>query len=223
MNLEQTARDVYTTLRAGGLAVVPTTAGYGLLAATPGAVARIYTLKGRPTTKPCVTVTPWEVFDDVAADIDPALRAWITRTTRWAPLAVVAPLRPSSRLLGGLPPFVRDQCTQDDTIATFHRAGAIVQRVAEIAWADGRLVVGSSGNRSGCGNAYTLAEVPARFEADRVVDVGDIPIPGGTPLATTILDLRTGRFLREGLHFAGIRASWRGHLARQAGGWSAAA
>lgn len=213
MDIEQQTTRVYDTLRAGGLAVVPTNAGYGLLAMGAQAVERIYALKGRPASKPCITVTTWPVFDDVATPIDPAVRAWIEETIRWTPLAVVARKNPRSRLLASMDPFVLTQSTHNGTVATFHAAGDLVVRVAERAWADGRLVVGSSGNRSGHGNAYTLAEVPARDAADIVVDCGAIPVPGGERRATTILDLQSGTFLREGLHFAAIERSWRALVA----------
>lgn len=208
MAVHPQAFQVLVTLLDGGVAVVPTTAGYGLLAMGPEAVARIYAMKGRPRQKPCVTVTTWPVFDDVALPIDPAVRARIEDTITWAPLAVVAPTNPRSRLLASLHPFVLDHCTQDGTIATFHAAGALVMGVATLAYAMGRLVVGSSGNRSGCGNAYTLDEVPTRGDADLVIDHGPIQAPGGERLATTIVDLQTGRFLREGLQFAAIRRAW---------------
>ena len=208
MNLEQEAARVYTALCAGGLAVVPTVAGYGMVALEAGAVERIYALKGRPATKPCVTVTTWPIFDEIAAPMDPFVRRWLAEVTRWSPLAVVTPVDPGSRLLAALHPFVRAQCTRDATVATFHQAGPLVNRVAELAFADGRLLVGSSGNRSGSGNAYRLGEVAAGDSADVVVDVGPIPMIDGTRNATTILDLSSGRFLREGLHFGPLSASW---------------
>lgn len=208
MDLEHDARRVYRTLWEGGLVVVPTVAGYGLIAMRPGAVERIYALKGRPGSKPCVTVATWPVFDDVALPVSADVRGWIGEVTRAHPLAVVAPVNPRSRLLGALDPFVRAQCTRDGTVAAFHRAGPLVTRVAELAFADDHLVVGSSGNLSGNGNAYLLEEVAGLDEADLVIDVGPIPMLGGARLATTLLDLGTGRFLREGLGFAEIAASW---------------
>lgn len=214
MDNDRVAARVYESLVADGVAVVPTNAGYGLLAMGPRGVGRIYAMKGRPASKPCITVTTWPIFDDVAQPIDPRLRAWIVETITWTPLAVVARIRPASRLLASLDPFVHAQCTQAGTVATFHAAGDLVVRVAERAYADGRLVVGSSGNRSGRGNAYTLEEVPMRAEADLVVDCGPLPLPGGERRATTILDLDTGSFLREGLHFARVERSWRALQAR---------
>jgi tRNA A37 threonylcarbamoyladenosine synthetase subunit TsaC/SUA5/YrdC len=215
MNLEREAWQVYSTIASGGIAVVPTSAGYGILAMTRRGVERIYELKGRPTSKPCVTVTTWPVFDDVAAPIDAQVRRWIAETIERAPLAVVTRAHPRSHLLASLDPFVRAQCTRDDTIATFHQAGRLVTKVAEIACIYGRLVVGSSGNRSGSGNAYTLEDVPARHEADLVVDCGPIPAPGGAKLATTILDLPNGRFLREGIRFRQIRDSWEARFGQE--------
>jgi tRNA A37 threonylcarbamoyladenosine synthetase subunit TsaC/SUA5/YrdC len=208
MDIDRQAWKVYATLVKGGIAVVPTNAGYGLLAMGPEGVRRIYELKGRPTSKPCVTVTTWPVFDDITAPIAPEVRDWIAETVGWTPLAVVTSLDPRSRMLRCLDPFVFAQCTQAGTIATFHEAGDLVVRVADIAHAHGRLVLGSSGNRSGAGNAYTLEEVPARDHADVVVDCGRIEMPGGSRLAGTILDLATGRLLRQGIHFERIRASW---------------
>jgi hypothetical protein len=136
------------------------------------------------------------------------VREWIAETIRWTSLAVIARINPRSRMVGCLDPYVFTQCTQSGTIATFHEAGRLVTRVAEIAYEHGRLVFGSSGNRSGAGNAYVLEEVPSRETADLIVDCGPIEIPGGVRLATTILDLQTGRFLRQGLQFARIRESW---------------
>lgn len=217
MDIETTARQIYDTLTTDGLAVVPTAAGYGILAMGRSGVERIYALKGRPTSKPCVTVTTWPIFDQVTCEVDPDTRGFIRQTLSYAPLAVIARVRPDAPLLTRLDPIVLSQCTQAGTIATFHGAGTLVTRVAELAFADGRLVVGSSGNRSGAGNAYALDEVPARLEAELVVDVGTIPMPGGVRLATTILDLATGRFLREGVQFPRIAREWAAHPASRNG------
>ena len=113
MDIEREAWQVYATLVTGGVAVVPTNAGYGLLAMGPQGVRRIYEMKGRPKTKPCVLVTTWRVFDDVAAPIDPEVREWIVDTIRWTPLAVVTRLNVRSRMLACLDPFVRAPGTRD--------------------------------------------------------------------------------------------------------------
>jgi tRNA A37 threonylcarbamoyladenosine synthetase subunit TsaC/SUA5/YrdC len=208
---EQDAAQIYAALSAGGLALVPTDVGYGLVAMESSAVQRIYELKGRPLAKPCVTVADRRIFDEVSEPIDADVRAWIDSVTRRTPLAVVTRLAPASRLLASMSDYVRSQATQSGTIATFHNAGPIVSAVAALAYQDGRVVVGSSANTSGTGNNPSLRDVPdeMRRGVDLVVDHGPAWYGTDAREATTILDLTTGRFQRKGVNFALIERSWR--------------
>jgi tRNA A37 threonylcarbamoyladenosine synthetase subunit TsaC/SUA5/YrdC len=215
-DLETDAPRAYDLLRHGGLALACTDTGYGFIAMRSPAVRRIYELKGRSSEKPCVTVGTLPILDDVALDVSPHTRHWLeTATTRW-PLAVIAHSNPRSRLLARMEPFVVEQSQKAGTIATFYGVGPLIQRVAALAYADGELVVGSSANLSGTGNNYRLDEVPPS-----ILDAVDLVVEG-TPrfqsperLASTILDLTTGRFHRRGVGFAEVEASWleqtRGH------------
>ena len=131
---------------------------------------------------------------------------------------MVGRIAPGARLLAPLEPFVRAQCTSAGTIATFHSAVDLVTAVAELALADGRLIVGSSANRSGTGNTYTVGEMPEEIRGgvDVTIDAGAIPRTSSRRLATTILDLTTDRFLREGMNFERIERSWQ---ELRAGSW----
>lgn len=200
----------YETLRHGGLVLLPTDVGFGLVACTDAALLRIYELKGRPMTKPCVTVANAAILDDVAMLPDEATRTWIARMSERAPLALVNTLRPRSTLLGKLSPLGREQATTHGSIATFLNAGALVTAIAELAVLDGRMVLGSSANVAFTGNNYALEEVPASIR-----DAVDLVIPGPRAryantqrLATTILDVRSGDFVRVGIEHAAIAASW---------------
>jgi tRNA A37 threonylcarbamoyladenosine synthetase subunit TsaC/SUA5/YrdC len=204
------ALQAYHVIYDGGLALVPTTAGYGLIAMRTAAVGRIYALKGRPATKPCVTVATWPIFDAITTGVDRGDREWAAGIVCNSPLALVTRMNLGSPLIRRLPPAVRSRCTLGDTLATFHAAGPLVCAVAELAFADGELVVGSSANRSGTGNTHTLAEVPRemRETVELTFDQGATPLAHLGRMATTILDLTTGRFDRKGLHFEAIAASW---------------
>jgi tRNA A37 threonylcarbamoyladenosine synthetase subunit TsaC/SUA5/YrdC len=205
------AEQVYATLRGGGLALVPIEAGYGLVAIEEAAVRRIYDLKGRPSTKPCVTVASPAITASVAAPIAPAILDWLATITATSPLAIVTRVAPASTLRAPQSAFVRDQTTRGDTIALFYAAGELVEAVAELARQDGRLVVGSSANISGTGNTYAFADVP-----DVMLRGVDLALRGGPArrpgadrkLASTMLDLTTGQFLRRGIDFDAIAASW---------------
>ena len=209
-NVEDDAARTYEVLLHGGLVLVPLDVGYGLVAIQEQAVQQIYELKGRPLTKPCVTVATAAIRDDVALPIDAEVLAWIDEVVRMTPLAVVASLDPESPLLASMSPYVRAQATQSGTIALFHNAGPLVQRLAELALADGRLVVGSSANLSGTGNSIALAEVPGamRRAADLVIDHGPVWYGEEARLATTILNLTTGTFQRKGVNFRLIQRAW---------------
>ncbi len=209
--LETDASLVYATLQAGGLALVPTDVGYGLVAMEEPAVRRIYALKGRPASKPCVTVANAAIVAQVAQPIDGATLEWLAEVTRLSPLAIVARLARSA-LIDAMSPYVRGQATTEETIALFYSAGRLVERVAELALADGKLVLGSSANLSGTGNNYSFAEVPdvMRDGADLALDRGPVWYVNEQRLATTILDLTSGRFLRKGIQYARIAESWLG-------------
>jgi tRNA A37 threonylcarbamoyladenosine synthetase subunit TsaC/SUA5/YrdC len=211
--MDAMAERVWTVLRGGGLALVPTRAGFGLVAACSEAVRRIYELKGRPASKPCVTVADAAVFADVSEPLPKDVEEWVGGVLRRSPLALVTRRSARSRLLGQLDPYTLGQCTQDDTVATFHGVGPLVQRVAALAYAEGRIVVGSSANLSGTGNNYALADVPPSMlaGADLVVadpTLGRSAAPDAPRLATTLLDLTRGEFLRRGIDFPEIERSW---------------
>lgn len=200
----------YATLSAGGVVLLPTDVGFGLVACTDAAILRIYGLKGRPRTKPCVTVANAAILDDVAPIADVQTRAWVLQTCADLPLAVVGDARPASSLLRRLSPVAVEQATTHRSIATFLNAGALVTLIAELAFADGRMVLGSSANAAFTGNNYALEEVPAsmRDAVDLVIEGPPAPYANPGRLATTILDLRSGQFIREGIEHARIAASW---------------
>ncbi len=209
-SLERDAERAYAVVRDGGTVLLPTDVGYGLIACAEEGVARIYALKGRPRGKPCIAVANTTILDDVAELSDERHRAWIDGIARRVPIAVVNRVRRESVLLGRVTPYVRAQATTGRTIATFLNAGALVSRIAELALADGRLVVGSSANTAFTGNNYALEDVPMsiRSGVDLVIDDGPARYRNPEKHATTILDLTIGEFLRKGIEFAAIEAAW---------------
>jgi tRNA A37 threonylcarbamoyladenosine synthetase subunit TsaC/SUA5/YrdC len=190
--------------------LLPTDIGYGLIACAEQAVARIYALKGRPLAKASVVVANAAIQADVAVYRDARMRDWVARVSAHSPLAVINAIRPESRLLRNAAPYVFEQATVNGTIATFHNAGLLVTRIAQLAFADGRLVVGSSANLSSTGNNYRLDDVPLSMRAgvDCFIDLGVARYENPDKLATTLLDLTTGTFRRKGVHSERIAREW---------------
>lgn len=210
-HIEQDARRMYALLADGGLALARTNTGYGLVAMRASAVSRIYELKGRPAQKPCVTVGTMAIVDDVTTNVDPDTREWLAQAiSRW-PMAIIARMNRSSKLIASFEPFVASQCTKAGTIATFFGVGDLIARVAGIAYEHGQLVVGSSANLAGTGNNYSLDAVPdsIRRAVDLELDYGPSPFSSDAKLASTILDLTRGEFQRKGVAFDEVEASWR--------------
>lgn len=201
----------YGVLRDGGVVLLPTDVGFGLVGCSDEAVARIYALKGRPRSKACVTVATMEILDDVVDVVGGELRAWLAEISERTPIAVVGRYRSDSRLLRSFSPFVREQATSGPTIAAFLNAGELVTAIGKLAQRDGRLVVGSSANVAFTGNNYALEDVPAsiRDHVDLVIEGDRAQWHNDERLATTILDLQTGRFIREGINVAMIAEAWR--------------
>ncbi len=217
-DIESDARHMYEVLLSGGLALARTETGYGLVAMRPQAVRRIYELKGRPAEKPCVTVGSLPILDDVVTGIDLGTRQWLDRAVRAWPMALVARVNPSSRLLASFDAYQLGQCTKAGTIATFYGVGELISRTAEIARQDARLIVGSSANLAGTGNNYSLDAVPEsmRSAADVVFDYGRSNYESKEKLASTILDVTTNQFLRRGMCFNQVEASWQAFQASRA-------
>jgi tRNA A37 threonylcarbamoyladenosine synthetase subunit TsaC/SUA5/YrdC len=211
MTLDWDVQKVYATLRDGGLALVPTDTGYGLVAIGEQAVRRIHALKGPPATKPCVTVATPAITERVAAPLPRSIVDWIEAITYTSPLVIVTKLADISGLRASQSAFVREQTTSGGTIALLYSAGPLLERIAELARVDGMLVVGSSANLSGTGNNYRLDDVPDSMidDADLVLDRGPTRFQSSERLAATILDLTTGQFIRSGIDFAHIAQSWR--------------
>lgn len=201
----------YDAVREGGVVLLPTDVGFGLIACTDAAIARIYELKGRPSSKPCVTVANAAILEDLAeVPGGDRMRSWIDRVARRAPIALVNRVRGESQLLAGLSDYARGQVTTAGTIATFLNAGLLVSIVAELALLDGRIVAGSSANTAFTGNNYDLDDVP-----ESIRNGVDLVIPGARAryahprrIATTILDMTRGEFIRQGIEFEMIAREW---------------
>ncbi|MFD0388389.1 Sua5/YciO/YrdC/YwlC family protein [Tistrella bauzanensis] len=150
---------VLDVIRGGGLTLLKANIGYGLIGHTERSIRRMYEVKGRPLTNPCITIGNLEVLRDLVIPLDPRLLDWIAEVSEMTTLAVINRLNPDSRLFNRLTPHVRRQCSENGTVATFIRTGAFVDKLVEKGLAEDLLLVGSSGNISSTGNRYTFADV----------------------------------------------------------------
>jgi L-threonylcarbamoyladenylate synthase len=165
-------------IEAGGVAVFPADTVYGLACdpSDPGAVRRLYALKGRRPDKPAAVM----FFDAAAAlaalpELGPRTRVLLERLLPGGVTVLLPNPRGRFPLAGG--------------------GDVLGLRVPDLRALSGvRLpVLQSSANRAGGRDARTVEEVPEEIRpaADLVLDGGELP---GTP--STVVDLR--RFEDDG-------------------------
>jgi L-threonylcarbamoyladenylate synthase len=175
-------------LRAGGIVGFPTETFYGLgvTALDAVAVARVFSVKGRPESKPlAVLVDSPAMVMTVATEIPAAARVLMNR--HWpGPLTLV--LRACPSVPDGV---TAGTGTIGVRVSSHPVARALVRAL-------GAPVTAPSANPSGAEPPTTAAGVLAYFDGalDLVLDAG--PTPGG--LASTVLDATVDppRVLRQG-------------------------
>jgi L-threonylcarbamoyladenylate synthase len=176
------------TLRAGGLAIVPTDTVYGLAAdgESEAAAGRLYQAKGRASIQPTALVLA--SVDELLARVpdlpDPALR--VVRALLPGPFTLVVPNR--RRRYAWL------NADRPDALGV--RVPALGGAGAEVLTALGTLVA-TSANLPGGVDPRRVADVPPELVAavGAVVDGGELP---GTP--STVVDVTAAKpvILREG-------------------------
>ena len=189
VDAEQPQADVLTqacgVLDEHGVVAVPTETFYGLAVSVfdNEACARVFEIKGRPSTKalPCI-VSGMEQLERVASEI-PALAVELSTRFWPGPLTLIVPARA--------------------TVAAASETGTIAVRVSslplarELAGIAGP-VTATSANVSGAPPATSADELVAQLgdSVDLVLDGGTTP--GG--LASTIVDVTSGKLelVREG-------------------------
>jgi L-threonylcarbamoyladenylate synthase len=179
-------------LRAGQVVAIPTDTVYGLAAAIdqPDAIARLYTLKGRPTEKaiPVLIADPAHV-----SSLTPHLSATAERLARafWpGALTLVIPALPN------LPPGVTT-LTSDGIKTVAVRVPDNPMARAIIAAAGGALAV-TSANRSGRPPAVEARQVCGLELQVPLLIVDGGRAPGGRPSTIVVATTERPEILREG-------------------------
>jgi tRNA A37 threonylcarbamoyladenosine synthetase subunit TsaC/SUA5/YrdC len=198
------------TMRRGGLILVKGDIGYGLFGITEQAIAKMYRLKGRQASNPCIFVGNLALMDEIAAIGQPEVREWIAQTAGWTTLAVVLPARTDSPYLRSMDPWVRERSVTRGSLAIFLRTGPYVEQLIARAFGEGWVFVGSSANKSLTGNVFRFEDLPPEIVAgaDLAVDHGVASLINPQRRATTIVNFTNWTIRREGVNHEQIRASF---------------
>ena len=165
-------------LRRGGLAALPTETVYGLAAdaGNDAAVAKVYTLKGRPSHNPLIAHVLRPDWVDDLAQVNDLARTLMDEF--WpGPLTLVLPRKESdlSAAAGGWLPTIALRCPDTQWASAFVDAG----------WTSPLFM--PSANISGRISPTTAAHVAADFGADIELIVDGGPCRGG--VESTVLEI----------------------------------
>ena len=172
---ETDARRVYDALAEGGIGIVPTDVGYVIVACDPEAIWRIFDAKRRKPEK-LNAICGCKEMHLALHDVPDDRREIVSAITELhdLPMGAAAKARRDHPALKALRQDVFEQTTHRGTIAMLLNAGPVMDTLARIAFADNRLVVGSSANVSLRGVKFRAEDVEPEIiqAADIVLDYG---------------------------------------------------
>lgn len=159
----------------GGIAIIPTTVGYVIIATTTEAIGRIIKVKQRGPAKLNAMIGNKSLHAALHV-----LNARSRRAVRMItegydlPMGTVGPADLSHPMLKSLEPEVLARTSKEGTIAMLLNAGPLLDAMAQLSFEAGRLVIGSSANLSLQGTKFRATDIEqeVRDAADVVIDYG---------------------------------------------------
>lgn len=172
---EGDARRVMEVVLAGGIAVIPTTVGYVILAAGTEPINRIIEAKGRAPDKLNAMIGCAELHDALH-DLGDRGRGAVAMITDGydLPVGAVAPAHLTHPMLAGLDAQVLERTTKGGTVAMLLNAGPLLDHMARISFNEATPVIGSSANISLKGTKFRVGDIE-----QAVIDVADIVVDYG--------------------------------------------
>ena len=194
------AQQVYDVLRNGGIGVIPTYVGYVIVACEPDAIWRIFKAKNRKPEKLNAVCGCKEMHLNLH-DLPDERRAIVTAITdEWdLPMGTAAKVRMDHPALSNLPEDTLMQTTHDGTLAMLLNAGPLMEKVAQLAFADKKMAIGSSANVSLKGVKFRAQDIECE-----ILDVADIVIDYGLmrwnkyKQSSTMINVSTMEVIRYG-------------------------
>ena len=213
-NEQADAARVYEVLAGGGIGIVPTDVGYVIVACDPEAIWKIFEVKRRKPDKlnaVCGCREMHMALHDVAGERREVVAAVTERCG--LPLGTAAKVRLDHPAMAALRADVLEQTTDRGTLAMLLNAGPVMDELARIAFADNRLVIGSSANVSLRGVKFRAEDIERE-----VLDAADIVLDRGLmrwhryERSSTMINVSDMRVIRYGSCFDLIDDMLRRHF-----------
>ncbi len=168
----QRAMDVVLS---GGIAIIPTTVGYVIVAATTEAINQTIAAKQRGPSKLNAMIGCASMHAAVHVLEDQNRRIVRTITQDYdLPMGTVAPADLDHPMLRNVDPAVLERTTLDGTVAMLLNAGPLMDKMAQLSFEACTPVIGSSANLSLKGTKFCVEDIEQEVidAADLVIDYG---------------------------------------------------
>ncbi|KAJ5371520.1 uncharacterized protein N7496_007612 [Penicillium cataractarum] len=193
------AQRVLKVLKDGGIAIIPSNVGYGIVATDPEALCRIFNAKKRQPHKRHAMIGNYDLHKDIHNL--PARGAEMVRRLTVdldLPLGVVASYHPDHPIIKKIPEYLLNQSSVGGTMAMLVNGGKFQEELSKLASNEELPLLGSSANLTGTGTKVTVEEIEPEIKAaaNIIIDYGRQKYSHPRPSSTMINfnDLRVLRF-----------------------------
>lgn len=200
IDTQNDAGRVFQVLQGGGIAIIPASVGYGIVAIEPDALRRIFVAKRRSPLKKHAMIGSYTLQREIHHL--PAREQSMVRTLAVdldLPIGVVAPYRSEHPMIQKLPPQTLAQSTMTGTLAMLVNGGPLQERLSQLAAAAELPLMGSSANLTGAGTKTVVEDIEPEVKeiADIIIDYGQVKFSQPRP-SSTMIDFVHLRALRYG-------------------------
>lgn len=152
-DVQADAQRVHNVLKAGGIAIMPSSMGYTIATSSSSALEKIFVTKKRGAHKRHAMGGTYELhkkLHTLTPEMEEIVR-WLVKEFD-LPLGCIGKYNPENPLIKSLDPLTLDAATEDGTLAMLINAGSHHEEVIRLCTADNIAVLGSSANISTTGN-----------------------------------------------------------------------
>lgn len=169
------AHEVYKLLQSGGVAIIPTEVGYGIVASSAEGIERAFAAKQRKAGHTVGVLGTWNTHRQL--HILPDERFEISRVITEEfnmVLAVVAPYRKDHERLQNLDPVTKERVIKGETLGIAIMEGSFGRELGRLFDENNHLMIGSSANLTGKGQKFRVEDIEEEIRecADLIVDYG---------------------------------------------------
>ncbi|GAW23118.1 hypothetical protein ANO14919_126680 [Xylariales sp. No.14919] len=194
------AREAFECLQAGGVIIVPTDFGYGIMSASNEGIERAFNAKERVYGHTLGVIGSFRAFENLCT-LPPEKMEMIRVLTvdMDQSLNTVAPLKKDHPMLAHLTPENRFRVTKGETLGMNIGESPFLRELGHLNDEADQLMVGSSANITGTGQKLRVEDIEPKVfaAADLVVDYG-LQRYHRYQRSGTILDVENMRILRIG-------------------------